>query len=304
LIACPVDFNGELPTSVSLTANPCDDATNNVKIINNQPIDGVKKKFGVCTKQLELENREYGAKIIEWVHMLRILGAHKVHMQVRFNHPDIVEVLNHLQEKELIVWNHYKDPEGIADTKKRTRQHRLLQMNVMNDCFYKVKDLYEFVVILDPDEVIMPVVKEDKSWQDMLSHLSDSFLNSDAFSVANVYFPHQKLNPYKDIPSYSYMLQHVQKSVKLLKAGDGMKSFFQTDRVLVVHNHFALRCVKSKINWCNNKHIPQNISQLNHYRDYVQPEFHKTVLDTKMWKYKDELVKSMRDTFDEINFKP
>jgi Glycosyltransferase family 92 len=303
LIACLVDFNGELPTSVSLTANPCDDATNNLKIINNQPIDGVKQKFGVCTKQLVLEDREYGAKIIEWVHMLRILGAHKVHMQIRNVHPDIVEVLNHLQEKELIEWNHYKDPKGIADTKLYSGQHRLLQMNVMNDCFYKVKDLYEFVVILDPDEVIMPVIKEDKSWQDIFNHLDPVFFHSDSISNANVYYPHQKSEIVKYIPKHHYMLQHVQRSIAFTSNIDAIKSFVRPGLVLVVHNHYAIKCLSyndSSPTGCSKTVISKNISQLSHYRNDVDDEFKATVLDTKIWKFKNELIKAVRETMNQM----
>jgi hypothetical protein len=289
---------------VSLTANPCDEATNNLEIINNQPTDGVKKKFGLCTKMLVFDKREQGVKIIEWAHMLRILGLHKIHIQIRNIHPDLIQVLDQLKKEGLLEWKHYKDPSGIADTKLRTRQHRLLQMNIMNDCFYQVFNLYEFVPIFDPDEVIMPVKEDDASWEDMFKHLDPSYFKADAFATANAYFPHQKLPPYPDIPPHNYMLQHVQKSVETLRYGDGMKSFFNTKSCLVVHNHYPLRCLFGKGDLCKNKHISLNISQTFHYRDEVQKIFNVTTLDTKIWQFKDELIKRVQNSLDEINFKP
>lgn len=302
LVACPYDFKDIFPVSVSLTSNPCDEATNNLEIIDNQPPNGVKKKFGLCTKMLVFQKREQGVRIIEWVHMLRILGVDKVHIQIRNIHPDLVQILDYLQFKKLLEWNYYGDPSGTADTKLRTRQHRLLQMNIMNDCFYRVKNLYEFVAIFDPDEVIMPVKDGDKTWEDMFKHLPVH--DFDTFAVQNAYFPHQKLPPYDGIPTHNYMLQHVQKSVETLKTGDGMKSFYNTDRVLVVHNHYGMRCLFSKRDYCRNKHIPVNISQVYHYRDEVEKKFNVTVLDTKIWQYKDELIRKVQQSLDEIGFKP
>lgn len=57
LIECPLNNNEKLPISLSLTSKPCDKAENNLKIINNQPIGGVKKKFGVCSNQKNYPNR-------------------------------------------------------------------------------------------------------------------------------------------------------------------------------------------------------------------------------------------------------
>ena len=290
---------------MSLTANPCDDATNNLVIIDRKPVDGIKKKFGLCTKQLLFDKRNQGVKVIEWVHMLRILGVDKVYIQIRNIHEDVVEVLNHLQSKGLLEWRYYADPSGTADTKLRTRQHRLLQMNVMNDCFYQVKNLYDFVAIFDPDEVIMPVANEDRTWEDMFTHLDSSFSSSDAFAVANTYFPNQKLQPFKDIPTHNYMLQHVQRSVEILQKGQGEKSFFNTERVLVVHNHYALKCLYGKNNfYCRNPKVPLKIAQVNHYRDEVEKKFNVTVLDSTIWKYKDELIARVQESLNEIQFRP
>lgn len=253
---------------------------------------------------LVFDKRENGMKFIEWVHLLRILGVDKVYIHVRNIIPELIEILDNLKSKGLLEWTHYKDPLGTADTKLRTRQHRLLQMNVMNDCFYKVKNLYEYVAIFDPDEVIFPVNEEDRTWDDMFKRLDSSFFICDAFAAPNAYFPHKKLKPYDDIPLHNYMLQHVQKSVETLKKGDGMKSFFKTDSVLVVHNHYPLRCLFGAKNWCRNKHISGNISLLHHYRDDVGKMFLETILDTNIWKYKDELIKKVQETYDEISYKP
>jgi hypothetical protein len=122
----------------------------------------------------------------------------------------------------------------------------------------------------------MPVMDEDKNWEDLFKHLESKFQTADDFAAANAYFPHQKLLPYDGISAHNYMLQHVQRSVQTLKKGDGMKSFYNTNRLLVVHNHYGMRCLNNKKYSCTNKHISQNISQVNHYRHDVGKAFNVT----------------------------
>lgn len=238
--------------------------------------------------------------------MLRILGAHKIHMQIRKVHPDIIEVLNYLEAKELIEWKYFKDPNEFVDLQLQKEEHRLMQMNVINDCFYKVKNLYEFVVILDFDEVIIPVVHEDRSWSDMLRRRVDKYsIFSDTITSSNVYYPYQEVNKHEDIPKHHYMLQHVQKS-SASNESFIFKSFLRPGFVLVAHNHFALKCLSQfdlSLTYCNRHDLPIYVSQLNHYRNEVDDKFKKTVSDTKIWKFKDKLIEAMNETLNNIQYK-
>lgn len=114
-----------------------------------------------------LENRDQGARIVEWVHMLRILGV------VKKVHSDLAKVLNNLKAKDLIEWKSYKDPSGFDDSNDHNLQNRILRMVPINDCFYKTRNSYEFIVLLDLNEIIMPLMEEDRNWQDILTR-SDS----------------------------------------------------------------------------------------------------------------------------------
>jgi hypothetical protein len=48
-----------------------------------------------------------------------------------------------------------------------------------------------------------------------------------------------------------------------------------------------------------------NMSQVNHYRGKVyKRETNETVMDTEIWKFKDELIRAVNETLAATNFTP
>ena len=205
MITCPV--TGNIPLSVSLTLNPCDYAENNLKIIDNQPVDGVKKEFGVCVKQLTYPEQEFSIKFIEWVHMLQILGNSKIHFYNRFLHPETLKAVKYFEGLDLIEMFDFIEPSELPNEILRTLDSFILEAAVVNDCFYRVKNLYKFVAILDPDEFIMPLNLCHRSWHDLIKSQSPSY---HVYSGRMITFPPMNQAPYEDIPKFNYMLQNVQ----------------------------------------------------------------------------------------------
>lgn len=209
MISCPILFNGTVPTSVSLTLNRCDDAENNLKIIDNQPDDGVKKEFGVCVKQLTFPNRDFVVRFIEWVHMLNILGASKIHFYNRFVHPDLVKICSYFEDQGLVDMQPFLEPSSMSNQVSRTASSMVLEASVINDCFYRTKNLYKYIAILDPDEVIMPLNDSHKSWHDLIEN---SPPNQDIYTQRMITFMNTSQKLIEEIPKYFYMLQHVEVS--------------------------------------------------------------------------------------------
>lgn len=184
---------------------------NNLQIINNQPIDGVKKKFGVCTKQLNYPNRDFAIRLIEWVEMLKILGVEKIYGYNRYVHPDIFKVMQYFEEKGVLEVKAFLEPSEtpyiVHDWPVRT-----LELNLLNDCFYRTKNIYKHVAVLDLDEIIMPAKAGDRNWHDIVSNIPDSE-NRDYINVPFFFFPHNdSFSKEQNIPAYLHMLQHVQVS--------------------------------------------------------------------------------------------
>jgi Glycosyltransferase family 92 len=309
LITCPFEeVDGKVPKFVSLTASSCDNAENLMEIIDNQPSDGTKKKFGVCTKQLSYKNQEVATKFIEWVHLLKILGAEKIHLRNKYVHKDFFAIMNHFEEKNLIEVQPFLEPSGISDTDLDSIQTYMLEQNILNDCFYRVRNLYEYVIFLDIDEIIVPNNQADNNWSDMLKTFFASMkrfkVPRDAYYTRHVYFPKIETS-FNEIPKHHNMLSQIQRSANFSEKLEFSKSFNNPDKIIAVHNHNPIICFHRNGNECKLKSISENIAQLNHYRHQIdESEISATVEDKTLWKYKDELIKAVKETMEATNFKP
>jgi Glycosyltransferase family 92/D12 class N6 adenine-specific DNA methyltransferase len=200
---CPLESQTRLPTSVSLVSNPCGKAKNNLKIINNQPPNGIKKEFGVCTKQMNFKNRDFAMRFIEWIEILRIFGVEKIHGYNRHVSKDLFKVMTYYEEKGFLEIKPFLEPFETAFIMDWPL--RAIERNILNDCFYRNKNLYKYIAIIDPDEIIMPLRHEN--WHEMLSSLREA----DYFYFPYVSFANNlKIRKTDEAPSHLYMLQHIQ----------------------------------------------------------------------------------------------
>ena len=198
-----------MPKSVSVTGNRCDKARNNLIIIDNQPKNGVKKKFGICTKQFTFKKREDTIKFVEWAEMMRILGADKIHTFNRFFHPDLQKISKYYEEQDFLEALPFKEPSTISNARFHVHSSLFLELSVVNDCFYRVRNLYDYIAILDPDELFLPVQKNDENWHDLLKHFVD-VPKTDGFAIRSVAYPPGDGKTHDSISKYFYMLQHTQ----------------------------------------------------------------------------------------------
>ena len=70
----------KIPVAVSLVEEPCDTATNHLKIIYNKPehedvTETKNKRFVVCSKGHTFPHVDKSIQIVEWIEILRSLGV-------------------------------------------------------------------------------------------------------------------------------------------------------------------------------------------------------------------------------------
>jgi hypothetical protein len=256
-----------------------------------------------------------------------MLGASKVFLYDLETHPNITKVLQYYQKQGLVeltkitLAGNQPNLPGFRHLylKNKLTHKRQNELIPYNDCLYRNLYSYDYLALLDIDEVIMPL--KHSTWGELMDEvqqvsLAEKNYTRASYNVRNVYFlddlgvgddqlKHTGHEP--GVPKYMHMLQHVYRSRNYTKPGQYVKCFHNTERVVSLHNHFPLNCFGS----CTTFSINTTQAHLQHYRkDCVGPlknscktDFRVyTVRDTTIWRYKDELITKAHDALDELGF--
>ncbi|XP_078039293.1 uncharacterized protein LOC144471282 [Augochlora pura] len=322
VIACKVPQSHWLkgpPASVSMVEKPCDTPSNNLRVIYNKPER--KKDFAVCVKGLDFLHEDLSVRLVEWIELITLLGADKIFFYQLQVHPNVTKVLDHYQKLGKVHVTPLTLPGGQPNVPafqhmyltKKTNHKRQNELIPYNDCLYKHMYEYEYIALLDVDEVIMPV--KDATWQDLMKRvLNKAFKIRNetraSYNVRNVYFLDDLLHShgfFKDMPKYMHMLQHVYRSKNFTKPNQYIKCFHNPERVVTLHNHFPLACLGAG---CTSYPIETEDAQLQHYRADCVKSLKKTcveyrensVLDTTIWRYRDQLIDRVTRTLETLGF--
>ncbi len=99
------------------------------------------------------------------------------------------------------------------------------------------------------------------------------------------------------------MMRHVYRSPEYTVH---VKSFFNTEKVLTLHNHTPLTCISGV---CFNYHVNTTMAQLQHYRSDCAYILRKrcssvfkngTVLDPGIWRFKEAFTNNIKKTVQDL----
>ena len=158
---------------------------------------------------------------------------------------------------------------------------------------------YEYITLLDTDEVIVPA--NVTNWSDLMEEVVKEAGGKVSWVFRNVYFFDEMLEReeggfIQDIPSHLHMMQHVYRSDKQTPPGHYVKAFHDPSRVLTLHNHFPFSCLAG----CAFHSVSPTTAQLHHYREdcvadlrSVCQEQYKnvSVRDTSIWAVRETVVR-------------
>ena len=325
-ISCqiPVGYRHLVPESVSLVENPCDMAVTNLRAIYNKPETGVKKDFAVCVKGLDLLNEDLSVRLVEWIELVRHLGADKIFLYELEVHPNITKVLDYYQKKGFVevtpitLPGYQPNIPGLTHLylSKNLVNKRQNELIPYNDCLYKNMYKYRYIIVKDIDEVIMPK-GEHILWKDLMEDIYEKSIKDKkderaSYNVRNVYFfdTVDKLGSehhIKDIPAYMHMFQHVYRAKNYTKPRAYIKCFHNPERVLSVHNHFPLSCLGGG---CSSYSINVNDAHLQHYRADCVKDLkntcssykNNTVLDDTILRHRRPVIQRVTDTLYNLGF--
>lgn len=286
--------------------------TNNLPVFNQRPES--KKKFAVCVKGLDFPHEDISVRLVEWIELLNLLGASKIFLYNLNVHENISKVLHYYSERgivELIPLTLPGDQPNLPEyqhtyLKNRLTTKRQNELIPYNDCLYRNLYSYQYLALLDIDEIIMPL--KHRSWFELMDEverisLAEQNYSRASYNTRNVYFFDDLAGPLpttttttgsrspfdsdsngaeeedqsssefseqleRGIPYYLHMMQHVYRSKNYTKPGQYVKCFHNTERVVSLHNHFPMNCFGQ----CTTYSIPISLAHLQHYRkDCVGP---------------------------------
>jgi len=325
LLACqlPKTHWGKAPASVSIVENQCDTATSNLRVIYNKP-EGEKKKFAVCVKGMDFPDDDLSVRLVEWIELLNTLGADKIFLYNLEVHPNVTKVLDHSSSLGLVDVTPISLPGYQPNLpvlqhmylKSKLNNKRQNELIPYNDCLYRNMYRYEYIALLDIDEVIMPI--KHNNWADMMEEAVKSSLKVKnetraSWNFRNVYFMDEMLDihepeHFKDIPPYLHMMQHVYRSANYTKPGQYVKCFHNPEKALILHNHFPLGCLGGV---CTSYPVDTSLAHLQHYRQDCVSTLKKSckndfksvsVKDTTIWRWKDTVIQRTTEALSKLGF--
>jgi len=327
LLACqlPKTHWGKTPASVSIVEDKCDKASNNLRVTYNKPAEGEeKKKFAVCVKGLDFPEEDLSTRLTEWIEVLAALGADKIFLYNLEVHPNITKVLDYYSKKGLVDVTPISLPGYQPNLpvlqhmylKSKLNNKRQNELIPYNDCLYRNLYRYDYIALLDIDEVITPI--KHNNWADMMEEVIQASLKVKnetraSWNFRNVYFMDEMLDAhehqhFKDIPEYLHMMQHVYRSANYTKPGQYVKCFHNPQKALILHNHFPLGCLGGV---CTSYPVDTGLGHLQHYRQDCVNTLKKScandfksnsVKDTTIWKVKDAVIQRTNEALQKMGF--
>ncbi|XP_063541610.1 uncharacterized protein LOC134750379 [Cydia strobilella] len=296
LLACvlPADVRRLRPAAVSLVEKPCDRATNCLRVHFDEPPDHAQKEFAVCVKGLDFQHEDLSVRLVEWIELVRLLGADKVFFYELQVHPNISKVLAYYRARGIVESTPITLPGGQPNLpglqhvymKKRLNNKRQMELVPYNDCLYRHMYQYRWITLLDVDEVIVPM--EDPDWSSLLKRQPPGI----TYYAQNVYYLDELAGREPGAPRYMYMLQHVHRTRNFTNPGSNVKAFHETGRVLALHNHYPLACIGGA---CSSYSMSTAQVRLHHYRANCARRLSEEkrlspVRDAALWRWAGRLV--------------
>ena len=186
LYSCLLPTDGRVPDAVALSHNPCEQAFTFVNV--TVPSKKREHAFGVCV--VVAYGTVIPTRLIEWVEWMQLLGVTEINVYNSSLHIASLEVLKHYLHTGL-MWIGQSAP-PLNDWCFFCQ--KLAAIAVLNDCIYRNMYRYEYAVVVDFDEIIVP--RLDDNYHALINRLSTASLTNAGnssmpavdFEFRNAYF--------------------------------------------------------------------------------------------------------------------
>ena len=129
-----------------------------------------------------------------------------------------------------------------------------IEMTLWNDCFFRNMNLYEYIAIIDVDEVAVP--KSGPTWQDMSRQFLQNMTNY--VLTAQIFEPTGTAN--------KWIVESERRAVQATNMSGNAKSMVSTDRAWYINDHHRSGyCLNNVVK--GSQMLDLQHGQLNHYRE-------------------------------------
>lgn len=316
LVTCPIpSAEKKPPFAVSLADTECEKARNNLMVRYELPQNGVKKDFLICVKHMDFPFDDMSARLVEFFETNFLFGVDKIVVYSHQEHPKMTRVLNYYEDLGKVDYIPVSVPAGIPNEPflrhlrmKNTMTSIILESVEYNDCFYRHIHQYNYVMLLDTDEIFVPLKASNYSEMLRQTQQVDSRTAATYFSINKIFL--KDINDHEalpEVPEYLSFLQITTYATDYTKYEQlNPKAFFNTANLLSLNNHHPYECLDG----CLQVEIPKDIGQIQHYRKRCFFDDHDAVRcrtdftmekDLTLWKFKDELVKAVSSVVEKLN---
>ncbi|KAI6192409.1 Glycosyltransferase family 92 protein [Aphelenchoides bicaudatus] len=265
-------------------------------------------RIGVCVKGLDFfeDNRR---ELAEWLLLQYELGAQSVTLYIYFVPAKTRKLLDKMAESfdlklvsfsSFIPGNVTNEPESrhsyIWGNYPQKRRNELIPYN---DCFYRYSHTHDYVLLIDTDEVIVPL--KHKNWSDLIAEFTTNFRkNATSLSARNVFkFP--------DKNDGIGLLGRHRRASKIQENGVSGKSFISTSTAATVFNHFALHRLHGEV--VRTAYFPVDLALKLHFKTECPIDYKKecaklkasTVEDHSLDKWQKKIVNRLEKYKDLFN---
>ncbi|XP_014681593.1 PREDICTED: uncharacterized protein LOC106821346 [Priapulus caudatus] len=290
---CNLRARDPVPNAVSLVSHADDTSPSNYARVHKHadtpaPRNG---RFSVCIKPLHYN---YGdtLRLAEFVEFHRTMGAEFFTFYNHSVNADVTALLQYYVERgvaEVLPWQ--------LDIKSQREIRTENMFAALNDCLLRNQRRYEYQVVVDVDEFIVPHLADDADYTQLLRRLTA--VREDAYYVGAYCFRNTFFySEWPDdaaaatLPLHLTTLAKTKRTQKTWPRGNRSKCIVRGADVTIMGNHLPWRFADGR----QFSIVEEGVALLHHYRvcEYDGHDCVKTapaVVDATVYRWKDELLR-------------
>ncbi|ELU04131.1 hypothetical protein CAPTEDRAFT_219582 [Capitella teleta] len=313
MYACPLP-DGLQPAQIEVSVDGSNVSGLVLPIVSVGGVEGGRQDLAVCVKGI------WGSldanKLIEWLEFNRLLGVQKVVFYDVMLTGEAVKVVEHYAQSGFVTIERFdfaqkmtrlfdEDPLNSHLRGSNLSQEQAYLVS-MNDCYYTQRNHFKYVMILDVDEVIVPM-RSTESLHDVIEAANVEFPNAASFNFHTAWH----LGDYGMTSASDDEPLFMQRNLRRSEVTRSQpKAIINTDRAITVNWHGTVT-VPSHRSLIGNVFLPwQRYGYVHHFRRKCKhaPDKCKEMLrthstDDVIPRYKSRLSNAVNNVLTELELR-